>query len=178
MEDIGWYCVCSQPKHEHIAAAYLRKTEDVEVFLPRIRFQRKTRQSSTWTTEALFPGYLFARFDWQRSFRQVQATSGVRSIVQFGKHTPVVPRELIEELRQSLGSTELHTIPREFNPGESVQITEGALRGLSAVVCQVMPARERIIVLMEILGQRTSVEVTIDSILKEGRVRSVLLPVG
>src|ERR1035441_3647403 len=72
----NWFCLRTQSKHEHIAAVHLRKMDGVGVFLPRIRFQRNTRQGLAWVTEALFPGYLFARFDWHDSLRQVQAAHG------------------------------------------------------------------------------------------------------
>ena len=32
-----WYCLRSQPKHEHIAAAQLRRSMGIEVFCPRVR---------------------------------------------------------------------------------------------------------------------------------------------
>ena len=48
----AWYCVHSRPKHEHIAASHLRQLEDVEVFGPRLRFLRSTRQGPVWVTEA------------------------------------------------------------------------------------------------------------------------------
>ena len=78
------------------------------------------------------------------------------------------------ELKQTLGSRELHTIPQDFSPGDAVQIADGALRGLRAVVTQVMPSRERIAVLMELLGRQTRVELTSDSIVKEGPERAPL----
>ena len=56
-----WFCLRAQPKHEHIAAAHLQKVSEVEVFLPRVRFQRATRQGMAWVTEALFPNYFFSR---------------------------------------------------------------------------------------------------------------------
>ncbi len=58
----AWYCVRSQNKHEHIAAAHLRMLDGVTVFCPRIRFKRTTRRGVVWVTEGMFPGYLFARF--------------------------------------------------------------------------------------------------------------------
>ena len=58
----AWFCVRSHPKHEHIAAAHLRERK-LEVYLPRIRFQRCTRRGLVWFTEALFPNYFFARLD-------------------------------------------------------------------------------------------------------------------
>ncbi|HXO97259.1 MAG TPA: transcription termination/antitermination NusG family protein, partial [Chthoniobacterales bacterium] len=57
----AWYCLRAQPKREHIAAAHLRILQGVTVFCPRIRFQRATQRGLVWVTEAMFPGYLFAR---------------------------------------------------------------------------------------------------------------------
>jgi len=171
---VAWFCVRSQLKHEHIAAAHLRKMDDVQVFLPRIRFKRVTRLGSVWVNEALFPGYLFARFDWDASFRQVQAASGVRGIVHFGKHWPMIPDRSIEELRQVIGTSELHTISQEFSPGDAVRVTDGSFRGLHAVVSRVMPSRERVAVLMELLGRQTTIELTAASIVKEGNERAGL----
>jgi len=117
-KNAAWFCLRSQPKHEHIAAAHLRKMDGIEVFLPRVRFKRATRQGTAWVTEALFPGYLFARFDWQKSLRQAQCARGVRSVVHFGERWPVIPNETIGELRQIFASTAPHTIQENFSAGD------------------------------------------------------------
>ncbi|HEY5044017.1 MAG TPA: transcriptional activator RfaH [Verrucomicrobiae bacterium] len=175
MTAIGnWFCLRSKPKHEHIAAAHLRKMAGVEVFLPRVRFQRATRQGLAWATEALFPNYLFARFDWQNSLRQVQAARGVGNVVHFGDRWPVIPEAVIRELRQAFGLSELHTISTALLPGDVVQIAEGAMRGLRAVISRVMPGRERVTVLMEFLGRQTTIEVPLNSVIKEGDARAAI----
>ena len=173
-----WFCLKSQPKHEHIAAAHLRQNSTVEVFLPRIRFKRATRQGTAWATEALFPGYLFARFDWQTSLRLVQHSRGVRGVVHFGERWPAIPEEIIRELQQSIGTTGLRIIPESFAPGDEVEITEGAMRGLRAIVTRVLPGRERIAVLMEFLGRQTMIELPRHFLIKEGDERAALLAEG
>ena len=169
-----WFCLKSQPKHEHIAAAHLRLNNTVEVFLPRIRFKRATRQGTVWVTEALFPGYLFARFDWQTSLRLVQHSRGVRGVVHFGERWPAIPEEIIHELRQAIGATGLRTIPESFAPGDEVEITEGAMRGLRAVVTRVLPGRARVAVLMEFLGRQTMIELPRHFLIKEGDERAAI----
>jgi transcriptional antiterminator RfaH len=173
-----WFCLKSQPKHEHIAAAHLRQNSAVEVFLPRIRFKRATRHGTAWATEALFPGYLFARFDWQTSLRLVQHSRGVRGVVHFGERWPAIPEEIIRELQQSIGTTGLRIIPESFAPGDEVEITEGAMRGLRAIVTRVLPGRERIAVLMEFLGRQTMIELPRHFLIKEGDERAALLAEG
>ena len=170
----NWFCLRAQPKHEHIAAVHLRKMDGVGVFLPRIRFQRNTRQGLAWATEALFPGYLFARFDWHLSLRQVQAARGVMGVVHFGARWPVLEDVVIDDLKQAVGADELHVISATLQPGDTVEIAEGAMRGLSAVVSRVVPSRARVQVLLEFLGRQTTIEVPANMIVKEGNVRDGL----
>lgn len=174
----NWFCLRSQPKHEHIAAAHLRKMEGVAVFLPRVRFQRGTHRGLAWVTEALFPNYLFARFDWQSCLRRVQGARGVGGVVHFGERWPVIPETVIAELQQAIGTDELHTISAELFPGDAVEIADGAMRGLRAVVSRVMPNRERVAVLMEFLGRQTTVEVPEKFVIKEGNARATVFRRG
>lgn len=154
----AWFCVWTQTKHEHIAAAYLRQNLELEVFLPRIRFKRPTRQGPAWVTEALFTNYLFARFDPGAFLRRVQHAAGVRGIVHFGDRWPTIPGDTIAELRAALGNEELHVISSEFNPGDKVEIVGGAFHGLHAVVKRFLPAKQRVAVLLDFLGRQTPVE--------------------
>ena len=170
----AWFCVRSRPKHEHIAAARLREA-GVEVFLPRIRFKKTSVRGPVWVTEALFQNYLFARFDPQTALRLVRGAAGVSTVVGFGGHLPTVPDAVVEELRAQIGREELHVIPEALMPGDAVQLSGGALHGLTAVVTRVMPAKARVQVLLGFLGQQTSVEVGADAVVREGSPRRKLL---
>src|SRR3954454_1564060 len=117
-----WFCIRTQPKHEHIAAAHLKKEADIEVYLPRIRFKRATRQGPVWFTEALFPNYLFARFDLAACLRRVHHARGVRGVVHFGEQWPAIPDAIIDELRATVGAEQVHVISDEVQPGETVVI--------------------------------------------------------
>jgi transcriptional antiterminator RfaH len=168
----AWFCLRTRPKHEHIAARHLRQMEAVEVFLPRIRFRRKTRQGIVWVTEALFPNYLFARFDWQNSLRRVHHAPGVSGVIHFGDRWPTIPDEVMGDLRRLFGHEELHVVPAEPTVGEPVQIAGGVFHGLSAVVTQVLPGRDRITVLLDFLGRQTTVELPLNQVLREGNERN------
>lgn len=170
----AWFCVRARPKHEHIAAARLREA-GLEVFLPRLRFKKGSVRGPVWVTEALFPNYLFARFSLHAALRLVRSAAGVSQVVHFGELIPSVPDEVVTELRARLGAEELHVIPENFAPDERVQISGGVMHGLSAVVTQVMPAKERVKVLLEFLGQQTVVEVDLRAVVREGGPREKLL---
>jgi transcriptional antiterminator RfaH len=162
----AWFCVRSQPRHEHIAARHLRQMEQVEVFNPCIRFARPARTGPMWVTESLFPNYLFVRFDWETSLPRVHYAPGVSGVVHFGSRWPAVPDQAIEELRASLGPEDVHVIPKEFQPGERIQVAGGVFHGLTAVITQVMPGKERVLVLMDFLGHQSALELHVTSIVK------------
>lgn len=166
-----WFCLRTQTKREHIAADHVRQVPGADVFLPRVRFQRKTPRGPVWFTEALFPGYLFARFDFQNQFRQVNHASGVRGIVHFGERWPVISNDVIAELQTAIGPESLHTIDTPLTIGEEIEVATGAFRGLKAVVERVMPARERVQILLEFLGRQTTVEVAAHDVVREGDQR-------
>lgn len=170
----AWFCLKSQPKHEHIAAAHIRQEMQFEVFLPRIRFKRSTRVGQVWVTEALFPGYLFAKFDLRESLRYVQSSRGVRGVVHFGDRWPTIPAETIEELKARLGEEKVRVLQPDFAPGDKVKITGGAFHGLEALVSQVLSSRERVAVLLEFLGRQTTVEVSREALLPVAQQRKLL----
>lgn len=161
MSNAAWYCVRSKVKQEHVAAGSLRQLSDVDVFAPRLRFRRPTRRGPVWFVEALFPGYLFARFDWGRQFKAVQYARGVMGVVHFGTQPAVVPEAVVAELRRTMDDRELCVIARELAVGDEVQVTAGPMVGLQVVVQQLLPARERVKVLLDFLGRRVEAEVAV-----------------
>lgn len=165
---VAWFCLRSQPKHEHIAAGHLRQMEGVEVFNPRIRFPRSTRTGKVIVTEAMFPNYLFARFDWKSSLTRVHYAPGVSGVVHFGIKWPTVPDQAIEELRALIGTQGIHVIPDEIRTGDQVTVSGGVFHGLNAVVTQVMPGKQRVMVLMDFLGRQSTVEVGVQSVIRHG----------
>jgi transcriptional antiterminator RfaH len=163
---LAWFCVRSQLKHEHIAAANLRVLPQTEVFNPRIRFKRPTRRGPVWVTESLFPNYLFARFDWRSSLRLIHHTGGVAGIVHFGSRWPTIPDTTIEELRSAIGEDQLRIIDDSLEIGQEVRISGGAFDGLEGVITRIVPARQRVAVLLDFLGRQTAVEVPADHLVK------------
>ena len=165
--ETAWYCLRSQPKHEHIAAAHLRILEGVTVFCPRIRFKRPTRQGLAWVTEAMFPGYLFARFELAEMHRQVRYAHGVSGIVRFADRYPTIEEGALAQLRDHTGVTEIKELSYELSQGDRVKIVNGTFTGLEAVVTQVLPAKERVKLLMDFLGRKIEAEVERSNVLPQ-----------
>jgi transcriptional antiterminator RfaH len=153
-----WFCLRAQPKREHIAAACLRHSFDVEVFCPRVRFRKQTNRGPVWFIESMFPGYLFARFDHRAFHCQIRQSPGVSGFVQFGERLALVPDALISEIRIRTGTGEIVELDRALEPGEEVEITQGPFQGLKALVTRLITARERVEILIEWMGRTLRAE--------------------
>jgi transcriptional antiterminator RfaH len=160
-----WRCVRARPKCEHLAARQLRVLGEVEAFCPRLRHRKRTTRGPVWFIEPLFPGYLFVRCDWAIWQRPVLATGGVSGQVHFGQHVPVVPDPVVAELRQNFADEEIMTVKVTPGPGDPVEIGDGPLRGTPGLVTRLLPARDRVAVLLQFLGGTREVEVPLLSVL-------------
>jgi len=167
-----WYCVQTKPKCEHIASANMERLEGVDVFCPRIRFQKKTLRGKVWFVEALFPGYVFARFGIHQNLRAVNGAHAVLRVVRFGTDSyPTVPDELVREWQRAVDDRKLINVAEQFHPGDEVEIVEGPLRGIHTVITQVFPAQERVRILLELLGEVREVQVSLDAVSKKENIR-------
>ena len=161
------------PKSEHLAAAALRKQVGIEVFCPRLRYEKGTRRGKVWFVEALFPGYTFARLDLDAQLRHVQAVNGVTGLVRFGEKFSVLDPGIIAALRGTFsGGEEIREIRPEIGAGDEVQIVDGALRGLTVLVTRVIAPQRRVAILFEWLGGEREVEIAVNKIVRKGNVRA------
>lgn len=172
MNEPMWFCLKAQPKREHIAAVGLRRQQNIPCFSPRIRFQKMTRRGTVWFMEAMFPGYLFARFFYLQERRKAEHSPGIQSIVSFGEQIAVIEPEAIASLQKTAGEDEIVTIDPAIQVGQSVQITEGPFQGIEALVTQLLPAKERIRVLLEFLGRPVETELRIPGVISLERARA------
>ena len=165
----AWLCARSQPKHEHIASANLRRFLNVEVFCPRFRARKLTRRGVVWATESLFPNYLFVRCHIETMLENVRYTPGVSHIVNFGRRYPVVPDFIIADLRQMFGEQDLTVCDQLPSAGDEVIVADKAFWGMQAKVLRVLPAKQRVRVLMDVLGRTTAVDLQLTAVVPTGR---------
>lgn len=152
-----WYCLRTQTKREHIAAAIVDQIEGVEVFCPRISQIKKTRVGKKRFTEALFPSYLFTRFSYREHFRRIVHTQGIRGIVKLGNRR-AIPNEVIQELIATLPSNVVELADPSIQPGAKIEFVSGSLKGLNGIVLASLSSSERVNILLEFLGREIQVQ--------------------
>ena len=114
-----------------------------------------------WFVEAMFPGYLFAQFDYAIFHRRVRQGPGVSGFVQFGDRLGLLSDELINELKARMGKDELVEIDNDLEPGQNVQIIQGPFQGLEALVTRLITARDRVEILIEWMGRSLRAEASV-----------------
>ena len=160
-----WFCLRTQPKHEHVAATALRRQLQMPCFSPRLRYRKMTRRGAVWFVEAMFPGYLFAEFIYFEQHRRVEYSPGIQGVVHFGDYIATIDSSTVAALQEQAGEEEIVTIDPDIKVGQSVRIAEGPLQGLEALVTHLLPAKERIKVLLEFLGRSVETEVPVPKVL-------------
>lgn len=156
-----WFCLRTAARREHVAASNLRERVQVEVFAPRIQVKRTTRSGLVATfAEALFPGYLFARFRYPEQLRHVVSTSGINGIVSFGSHPPPVADDVIDFLRQQVTAAETSPAGAAFEEGALVRIIAGCFHNAEGRVLHFDPRTDRVRLLLTLLGREIQVSLS------------------
>ena len=113
----------------------------------------------------MFPGYLFARFVYGKQHRAVENSHGIRGIVHFGDYLAILSENIVAALQSGVDAEEVVTVDSSIKIGQLVQITEGPFQGLEGVVTYLLPAKERVRVLLEFLGRSLATEISTAKVL-------------
>ena len=163
---LRWYLIHTKPLSEGLAQANLERQE-YEAYLPRAT--QAVRCKGHWQDRivALFPRYLFLRLnEGRQSLGPVRFTMGVASVVRFGSKYTIVPDQVIRDLfARADPATGLHRLGRAWglSAGAPVRIRNGPFDGLDGVFEREAGA-ERVVVLLNLLGQAVSAYVPGDSV--------------
>jgi transcriptional antiterminator RfaH len=159
-----WFCLRTQTKREHIAAAILDRLDEVEVFCPRISQVKKTRTGKKRFVEAMFPGYIFAKFQFHAHSRQVVHSHGITRMVELGERR-IIPQYVVEDLKASLPEDVIEAPDLSILPGAEIELIAGSLKGLNGKVLAQMSAQNSIQILLDFLGREIKVSIANDNVL-------------
>ena len=148
-----WFCVHTRPRKECGAERYCRESLGLNTYYPRLKRLKTIRRVKRWVVGPLFPRYFFCRLNLAQCFRAVQYAPQVVGVVSFGGLPTLVDDAIINQLKEWAGeAVDIVTVRPGFRPGDLVEIADGPLRGLQAVVLQEMSDQDRVAVLLSTLG--------------------------
>jgi len=151
--DHGWL-VLQTKRHKERAVQAVLVREGVPSYLPLLR--QWPRPAVGAEVGPMFPGYVFCQPDPVHQ-SGVANYSGALRLVAFGDAPARVASEVIAYLRARAGADGVIEV-NAVVAGRPVTITSGPLRGLAAVVERRLTARQRVLVLLELLHRPTRVE--------------------
>lgn len=159
-----WYLVYAKPRQETVARLNLER-QGYRVYLPLVRQPRRQKGRTIAIIAPMFPRYLFVRLDQEtHDWGPIRSTFGVVSIVRFGQVSAVVPDDLVELLRKREDNEGIQVLPVEqYRRGARVRITEGGFAGYEGLFVA-RSARDRVTVLLQVLGRDTRASVDIGAI--------------
>lgn len=162
-----WYALRSKPRKEDVVWRQVR-TRGFETFFPRLRVNPVNPRSKK--IKPYFPGYLFVYADLEEVglsvFRWMPHAIG---LVSFGGEPAPVPENLIHAIRKRVeqiaeaGGEVLDGLKQ----GDVVRISDGPFRGYEAIFDERLPGKERVRVLLELLGSQRRVPLE----LKTGQIQ-------
>jgi transcriptional antiterminator RfaH len=126
--------------------------------------------------EPLFPCYVFVRCHLHEQADLIRYTHGVSSLVHFGHSIPSVPEHLIDELKQCFDSQDSIAAQDAIKVGSEVLVAEGSLLGSRGIVVRMMPAKQRVQVLLDFLGRTTLTEVDRQALVLEDESLAQIMP--
>ncbi|HYB91444.1 MAG TPA: transcription termination/antitermination NusG family protein [Candidatus Binataceae bacterium] len=143
----AWYLVRTKTGRERWVRDQLGGIAS-DVFLPMLRTRTPRWGRMATAVVPLFPCYVFARLDLQRSYFDVKYMQGVRGIVSAGKDPLAVPPAIIAEIRRR-GVDDVVVIPEKpFGRGERVVVVGGPFRGFDAIFERYLSGAERVAILL------------------------------
>lgn len=150
----GDWLVLRSKRHKERAVQANLERERIPTYLPLLRLW--PRPAVGRDVGPMFPGYVFCR-PMPSQLARVVGCSGSLRLVTFGDGPARVGGEVIAYLRSRAAADGVITI-EPVVAGREVTITDGPLRGLAAVVERRLSARQRVLVLLELLQRQTRVE--------------------
>lgn len=160
-----WFVAHTHPHAETKAMTHLDR-QGFEIYFPRYLKKRRHARRIETVVAPLFPRYLFVAIDLNmQRWRSICSTVGVSRLVCNGDDPTPVPIGIVEALRtreDAGGFIKLDWRPR-FHAGDKVRVLDGAFSSCLGLF-EGMAERERIAILLDLLGRKVRVVLDADLI--------------
>jgi len=154
--ELKWYVVQSKPREEERALHFL-KEKGFQTYLPRMEVVKVRKFKNVKSKQALFPGYLFCRFDKDENLGHVRWTQGVKKLLPESVSPMFVDDEIVQAI-QRLEQEDGVIRQQPLQKNDQVRIARGPLKDLLGVFDHWSSDQGRIRVLLNFINYQASVE--------------------
>jgi transcriptional antiterminator RfaH len=158
-----WFVAHTQPHAEAKATSHLER-QGFDIYFPRYLKRRRHARRIETVVAPLFPRYLFVAVDTAaQRWRSIYSTIGVARLVCNGDEPTAVPDGIVEALkcREDAGGFIKLDYRPPFRPGDKIRVLDGAFTSCLGLF-ESMADRERIAILLDLLGRKVRVVLDAD----------------
>jgi transcription antitermination factor NusG len=151
-----WFALRVRTKSETLVSSLLER-KGYESFAPTYTLDRRYASRVKRVQTALFPGYVFCRFN-PRDLLPVVTTSAVNSVVSFGPNPEPIPDWEIERV-QRVAEHGSSVAPWAYmREGQRVRVQSGALAGVEGYLVSFRNGH-RLVIAADLLQRAVSLEI-------------------
>ena len=160
IEGRSWFVIRTKTGEERRAEGNLLNQE-IETFLPLFKSRTYRNGKMVQAIRPLFPNYLFARFSLDLHYGKVRWTRGVNRVLGNRDGGPVPLAEaVVQTIRDRVGNDNLIELEDGVKEGDPVQVTSGPLKDLIGVFQKKMSGKDRVKILLNLIGVDVPVEMS------------------
>lgn len=153
---LNWYALQVNCRKESSIASQI-EGRGFECFLPTYKSLRKWSDRTKEVDQALFPGYLFCRFEYQER-QPIVTAAGVVQVVGNGRIAIPIPDAEIEALQVAVSSGMPAQPWPYLKAGELVRVNYGHLSGLEGILVN-FKGNHRVVLSVTLLQRSVALEV-------------------
>ncbi|MFH1223758.1 MAG: transcription termination/antitermination NusG family protein [Pseudomonadota bacterium] len=146
-----WFVLMTKPGRQDDVAVRL-KGAGFNVFNPKLNQYSKKR--SCYVVQPLFPLYMFVKLELLKDFKMIKYTRGVLRLIGVGREPHPIKEDIVLNIMDRCADGEIITAKfncEEVQKGDRIQIVNGPLEGLEAVVSGVYNERQRVEILLQLM---------------------------
>jgi transcriptional antiterminator RfaH len=142
-----WFLLRTNAGKERVALNQVSQVA-AEVLLPLIQMNVRRWGKLVKSVGPLFPGYLFAKFDFELHYANVRYARGIRQLISCGSEPAVVPDWIINQLRQRCASGPVEVPRRILTTPEHVTVIDGPFSTFEGMFERYISGRQRVVILL------------------------------
>ena len=154
----AWYVIQTKPKKETETFRSLCG-RGYQCLFPKILDYRSANGRTIEIQKPLFPGYLFIKLILAHHYYQVKWTKGLSRFVGWGNIPTPVADGIVEAIRSRTDEGGKVRMGLDVKPSEEVRIKSGPLKDFIGIFERKLSERDRIRVLLHVVGSQVSVNV-------------------
>lgn len=155
----NWFVVRTKAGDENRANTNLLHQE-IETFLPLLKDHYFRGGRMIQTIKPLFPNYLFAKLDLDLQYTKVKWTRGVSRILGNREGPVPISEIVVQTIQDRIGKDNLIELEVEMKEGDLVQVTSGPLKDLVGVFQKRMSGKDRVKILLNLIGVDVPVQIS------------------